>query len=77
MRHPELGTQCRQFREDSTTNSVHDWIGSLSPEPMYFGLFPKFHSDAVLPSADVNLYDKTVLNVGFLTDFKPIDFEED
>ena len=42
---------------------------------MYFGLFPKFHSDPVLPSTDVKLYDKTVLNVGVLTDL--IDFEED
>ena len=73
--HPELRTHRRQFREDSTMNSVYDWIGSLSPEPMYFGLFPKLHSDPVLPSADVKLYDKTVLNVGILTD--PIDFEED
>ena len=56
-------------------NSVYDWIGSLSPEPMYFGLFPKFHSDPVLPSTDVKLYDKTVINVGVLTD--PIEFEED
>ena len=56
-------------------NSIYDLIGSLSPEPMYFDLFPKFHYDPVLPSADVKLYDKTVLNVGALTD--PIDFEED
>ena len=56
-------------------NSVYDWIGSLSPEPMYSGLFPKHHSDPVLPSTDVKLYDKTVLNDGVLTDL--IDFEED
>ena len=53
LRHPELGTHRRQFRENSTMNSVYDWIGSLSPEPMYFGLFPKFHSDPVLPSTDM------------------------
>ena len=56
-------------------NSVYNWIGTLSPEPMYFGLFPKFHSDPVLPSADVKLHDKTVLNVEALTD--SVDFEED
>ena len=75
VRHPELGMQRRQFREDSTMNCVYDWIGSLSPEPVYFGLFMKFHSDPVLPSADVKLYDKTILNVGVLAD--PIDFQED
>ena len=56
-------------------NSVCDWTGSLSPEPMYFGLFLKFHSDPVLPSTYVKSYDKTVLNFGVLTD--PTDFEED
>ena len=43
IRHPALATRHRIFRDDAKMNNVYDWVGSLSPEPM----FRKFFCDKI------------------------------
>ena len=35
IRHSALATRRRIFRSDAKMNNVYDWVGSLSPEPMF------------------------------------------
>ena len=39
IRHPALATRHRFFRDDAKMNNVYDWVGSLSPEPMFRKFF--------------------------------------
>ena len=39
IRHPALATRHRIFRDDAKMNNVYDWVGSLSPEPMFQKIF--------------------------------------
>ena len=71
IRHPVLGTKRRLFRGDAKMNNVYAWMGSLSPEPMYF----KFSCDrtALIPaSAPVSNFALTMTEVN-----EPLPFEED
>ena len=74
-RHLEFGTVRRSFRPDAAMNVAYDRVGSFCSKPVYFGLYSKYCHRPVPPPSNVNLYDKTVLNLGILN--QPLDFEED
>ena len=74
MRHPVLGTKRRLFRGDAKMNNVYDWMGSLSPEPMYFK-FSCGRSALIPASAPVSSFALATLNMTEVNE--PLPFEED
>ena len=74
IRHPVLGTKRRLFRGDAKMNNVYDWMGSLSPEPMYFK-FSCGRSALIPASVPVSNFALTTLNMTEVNE--PLPFEED
>ena len=62
LRHPVLATRRRIFRSDAKMNNVYDWVGSLSPEPMFFKFFCN-NTAAIPPSDAASKYALTTLNM--------------
>ena len=62
IRRPVLGTKRRLFRGDAKMNNVYDWMGSLSPEPIYFK-FSCGRSALIPASAPVSNVALTALNM--------------
>ena len=74
IRHPALATRRRIFRGDAKMNNVYDWVGSLSPEPMFFKFF--CNNTAAIPSSDAaSKYALTTLNMEEVDE--PLYFEDD
>ena len=62
IRHPTLGNASRIFPSDATMNIVYDWVGSLSPYPLYFKLC-NFVCNCAQPSETVSRNTLSILNV--------------
>ena len=62
IRHSALATRRRIFRSDAKMNNVYDWVGSLSPEPMFFKFFCN-NTAAIPPSDAASKYALTTLNM--------------
>ena len=74
IRHPQLGTKRRLFKGNAKMNNVYDWMGSLSPRPMYFKF--SYGRSALIPaSAPVSNFTLTTLNMTEVNE--PLPFEED
>lgn len=73
VRHPSMGTIRRIFPSKSTCNSIYDWVGSISPKPMYYRIY--FENEDVKPWMNVEKYEKCVLNVA--ASEQPMELEED
>ena len=74
IRHPALATRRRTFRGDAKMNKVYDWVGSLSPEPMFFKFFCN-NTDAIPRSDTASKYALTTLNTEEVDE--PLYFEDD
>ena len=61
VRHSEFGTVRRIFSENSLFNSVYNWIGSLAPQPLHFGLL--LDGQEIPQWKTVSEYGKVVLNM--------------
>ena len=59
VRHPFLGTLRRIFATMSTFGNVYDWVGSLAPYPVHFGIFS--HGVEIQPHASISSHDRIVL----------------
>ena len=73
IRHLVLGTKRRFFRGDAKMNNIYDWMGSLSPEPMYFK-FLCGRSALIPASVPVSNFTLTTLNMTEVNE--PLPFEE-
>ena len=74
VRHPDLGTIRRLFKENVTMNYCYDWVGSLHKYPMHFCLIdPK--GTSVDPSWKAKDFGQVVLNVQTIQE--PLLFEDD
>ena len=74
VRHPELGTIRRLFKENVTMNYCYDWVGSLHKYPMHFRLIdPK--GTSVDPSWKAKYFGQVALNIQTIK--KPLLFEDD
>ena len=62
IRHPALEKRRRIFRGDAKMNNVYDWVGSLSPEPMFLKFFCN-NTDAIPPFDAASKYGLTTLNM--------------
>ena len=74
IRHSALATRRRIFRSDAKMNNVYDWVGSLSPEPMFFKFFCN-NTAAIPPSDAASKYALTTLNMEEVDE--PLYFEDD
>ena len=74
VRHPELGTIRRLFKENVAMNYCYDWVGSLHKYPMHFRLIdPK--GTSVNPSWKAKNFGQVVLNVQTIKE--PLLLEDD
>ena len=75
IRHPALATRRRVFRNDAKMNNVYEeWVGLLSPEPMFFIFFCNYTA-AVPPSDAASKHALTTLNMEEVEE--PLCFEDD
>lgn len=61
VRHPDLGTVRRKFKEDATMSYVYDWVGSLAVKPAYFVLKLVDSKEVVYPFQSVSVAENQVL----------------